>query len=1405
MLWFALICYDLLWFAPLTAPLIRFSDNRFGWGEYAGLVEQVIRDPDGLKTVGFSTRSGVVGGGVYGSSAALESGRFWSGTDGISLLSTSGSRWCFESGRGVVGDFGASGAGLCSVSTSDGVCFVWFGGGVGGTGRSGCVAWTSVVPTLTAAFMEVNVSGYGDGRVFVDWDSGGGSGGIVDQYEPPTSSGLLRCWLRNSDANANADNNNNRERVCLVGGATGGRTPRNVFSSYYVAPYGEEEIRGGSSSSSSGGPPAKMLSSVLSVMCGCRPGEIVEGSIRWPWELCRSNSGSSSCYVDLGGACSADTGDFNCGTQYGWNNVSGSLDTSGFLRDSSINSTRYLFLCSGCSTGTTGQCRTELDGSCYGVNRDGTCPGTSELCVDRPGDVVWAAGVGAGYIDGIDSGSAAAVAGVTTLATAITSLGGGFAGFLWTDFVSGAVYDLLGVFHDPISSVATGAPAVGSLSSSSDVSAAPSFLPTGTPTGVPTTSPSGAPTGVPTGVPTGTPTMVPTGAPSGVPTGSPTATCTAYSWYRFEVTSTESSSTSRVSEFRLYAYDLTPIPTTPAPGVFYWASGACGGVTWALFDDDTGTEWECVSWSPATSAIVNLGTPVSAALYTWVTGSSGDDANNPDGWVVYGSNDGSAWTVLDTVSGYSGTPASRSTWIGENFNLDENGHCGTPSPTGVPTTGTPTGSPTGAPTGVPTTGTPTTSPTGIPTTVPTGSPSGIPTRAPFDVVGGRDGSGDLFMRLRRWIPDVVSSPSGPDPLTYDAVNCVAVEYGSSSSSSGSSSSSRWRTVVENPSYLSTATTASGGTSDFPGSLTEAALDVWCSAPGGGGCVGESSPRKYLCVDIGQTSITASGTGGGGGSTRGPCVVRRVQRAVYTSYVDPTGQTRGTYSQTSRPELNPDCYSWVSGLSPDWDCQRPDVFTGCVITETASHRATSGSNGNGGTNGAIYEPYAVDVTAPGVISLFVTTSDIFTCRSACRANVSCQIWWWEGSMSSSSLSSTHSGSPGGVCRGFIGSLSAGTTLIPRGTRIWPVESGRRSVVGTAMWSASAGFSIPRVHAGPVLGGPPNGIRVTLYRVVGGDFYLHDSVEVGGTTGTNAIPTTGVWGTYGCSRTGFPTASVSSECRGNRTAVGWLTYYGYPPGESSGMIGVHRVSCSAARVELLSSSTVVSEYGFAGLTSTTVSSMARVTLSTAVWMVGLLEEDPEVGFESTVYPSDTGANSSGIGGGRGLRGVWSSGAGVPGVESVGTTTNGFSVRVVRRGGVGTVVVGTTLSRWRYVVSTPAVRQWVSPALAGVFQRTCVPLTIRIGIDETTFGARAADNEIYRRDPIDCVVAGSLVADTDVNQGLFGPGGVCEGQQQLDWPSGLSASSGGSSGSSSSSSSGSSSARNIDNDAGYVTNIR
>jgi hypothetical protein len=152
----------------------------------------VIRDPASDKTTGYSTTSTFAGRGG--------SGRYgYGGGDNPE------GKWCYESGRGIVGDLQESMTGLCSAGAGDDVCYVYFG--PGGVSRSGCVSnATAMAETVSMTEMSV----IENGTLLVDWMTSSSS-----------SAGPMRCWQMLS------------ERVCIVAAGT---IPRNLFSSEFIAP-----------------------------------------------------------------------------------------------------------------------------------------------------------------------------------------------------------------------------------------------------------------------------------------------------------------------------------------------------------------------------------------------------------------------------------------------------------------------------------------------------------------------------------------------------------------------------------------------------------------------------------------------------------------------------------------------------------------------------------------------------------------------------------------------------------------------------------------------------------------------------------------------------------------------------------------------------------------------------------------------------------------------------------------------------------------------------------------------------------------------------------------------------------------------------------------------------------------
>lgn len=165
---------------------------------------------------------------------------------------------------------------------------------------------------------------------------------------------------------------------------------------------------------------------------------------------------------------------------------------------------------------------------------------------------------------------------------------------------------------------------------------------------------------------------------------------------------------------------------------------------------------------------------------------------------------------------------------------------------------------------------------------------------------------------------------------------------------------------------------------------------------------------------------------------------------------------------------------------------------------------------------------VNGAADGITHLVnASTTTYGACETLCQANTSCAIWWWYAN--------------GQRCNLYSGVVATDNVIIP--------GDNYNNVVGTALWSASSGYTVPRVHSGPALS-PPASVSedATLFKVsrqptlvfsfpppmsversraplpfflqvFGADFYVHETTSPGG--GTQRIgETTAAFGTYGC---------------------------------------------------------------------------------------------------------------------------------------------------------------------------------------------------------------------------------------------------------------------------------------------------
>jgi hypothetical protein len=92
-------------------------------------------------------------------------------------------------------------------------------------------------------------------------------------------------------------------------------------------------------------------------------------------------------------------------------------------------------------------------------------------------------------------------------------------------------------------------------------------------------------------------------------------------------------------------------------------------------------------------------------------------------------------------------------------------------------------------------------------------------------------------------------------------------------------------------------------------------------------------------------------------------------------------------------------------------------------------------------------------------------------------------------------------------------------------------------------------------------------------------------------------------------------------------------------------------------------------------------------------------------------------------------------------------------------GTVLSGYNASKSTYLGVYPVVR------------RACVPLTLRIVVNETSLASQVSTQLIYRRSPVDCVMLGSQQESMLLPSiaALFDSGGICDGAtgSRLTWP--------------------------------------
>jgi hypothetical protein len=99
--------------------------------------------------------------------------------------------------------------------------------------------------------------------------------------------------------------------------------------------------------------------------------------------------------------------------------------------------------------------------------------------------------------------------------------------------------------------------------------------------------------------------------------------------------------------------------TTPS-GIAFASSTAGGGTAWGVFDQNRGTYWQS---GGTNSGFVGYQFPSGKIIKQYAIFTAATIGNNPKDWTFQGSNDGSTYTTIETVTGFSSVA---STWYVRN-------------------------------------------------------------------------------------------------------------------------------------------------------------------------------------------------------------------------------------------------------------------------------------------------------------------------------------------------------------------------------------------------------------------------------------------------------------------------------------------------------------------------------------------------------------------------------------------------------------------------------------------------------------------------------------------------------------------------------------------------------------------
>jgi hypothetical protein len=202
----------------------------------------------------------------------------------------------------------------------------------------------------------------------------------------------------------------------------------------------------------------------------------------------------------------------------------------------------------------------------------------------------------------------------------------------------------------------------------------PTITPTKTPTNTPTPSvtntltpsvtPSFTPTNTLTPSPSVTPTqsLTPTKTTTPTPTLTPTPTQTSYSYYRWQITASKTSPpNSNCVQASEFVFQLGGIDQSMAGVTVTNPSGSnpVGEEPSKLVDGlltTKGLDLNFVSNGNVTNFIFQFSSSKAFNGYRWATAND-EESRDPKSWTIAGSNNGTTWTTLHTVTNFSATAA----------------------------------------------------------------------------------------------------------------------------------------------------------------------------------------------------------------------------------------------------------------------------------------------------------------------------------------------------------------------------------------------------------------------------------------------------------------------------------------------------------------------------------------------------------------------------------------------------------------------------------------------------------------------------------------------------------------------------------------------------------------------------